>query len=160
MIAYSKQQRWLNKTNSTYCITIIPIELSGSSHTSATLQIGANSLSWSVTKFWKLSIASIQNLLNFILWLFRNGNLSVQVFIHKESTEHLNMHRKHIYQHYVKNMCKNLCLSQPQASLNRQFLMAPYISELWDTQHLPATVLIATKEKLNTFLDIKILQIV
>ena len=61
----------------------------GAPHSSARLQVGTNSLPWPLVKFRKLSIASINNCLDFVLWLFRYGHHTVQVFIHKQTAKHL-----------------------------------------------------------------------
>ena len=60
-----------------------------SAHASARLQICANAFPCPLMEFRKLSIAGIQNGLNFVLRLFGYWYVSIQVFINKQAAEHL-----------------------------------------------------------------------
>ena len=63
--------------------------LAGSFSPATGLEIGADPFPGSLRVLWELSGAGVDDGLDLLFRLFRNGDVTVKIFIHKQSDEHL-----------------------------------------------------------------------
>lgn len=58
-------------------------------HASARFEVGADALASTLLELWELSAAGLNDGLDLLLGLFRDGNHPIQVLVHKQAHKHL-----------------------------------------------------------------------
>lgn len=62
-------------------------------HAATRFEVGANALAGTFLEFWELAATGLNNGLDLLLGLFRDGHHAVQILIHEQSHKHLTQRR-------------------------------------------------------------------